>query len=265
MEKCVLITGASSGIGKETAILLAKSGFKVFAGTRRELDYSHENIHPVFLDVVNEKSIDEAFKSVQGELFAVINNAGIAISSPVKNLTREELQKQLDVVVFGALAVTQKFLPKLQKGGKIINISSMASFGIFPFISPYCAAKRTLDILFTALEIESGIKVVSVKPGAISTPFWENCIKINEENFKNFIPEFEKEGKFLVENARKNALYATKPEKVAKKISDILNSKNPKSSYTIGFDAFVSEIFSKFDTTLIIKIVKFILKQRMKK
>lgn len=265
MEKNVLITGASSGIGKETALLLAKNGYKVFAGTRRELDYQHANITPVFLDITDEKSVREAFKNINEPLCAIINNAGTAISSPVKNMPFEELQKQFDVVVFGSLRVTRAFLKKLDKSGKIINLSSMASFGIFPFISPYCAAKRSLDILFTSLEIESGIKVISVKPGVVQTPFWDRCIKINEENFKNFKPEFEKEGEFLLENARKNAQCGIKPEKVAKRILKIVRAKNPKRSYTVGFDAFACEIFSKFSQTFITKTVKFALKQRIKK
>ena len=263
MKKNVLITGASSGIGKQTALLLANNGFRVYAGTRHPLDYEDKNITPVFLDVTRAGSIQKAFEKADGNLFGIINNAGIAIASPVKNLKTEELQKQFDVVVFGSLKITQTFLPRLEKGGRIINISSMASFGFFPFISPYCAAKRSLDIILGALEVECGIKVISVKPGVIKTPFWEKSIKLNRENFKNFEPEFKKEGDFLLENARRNALRGIESEKVAKKILEILNSKNPKSSYTVGLDAFLSELFSKLSPTVITKCVKFGLQKRL--
>ena len=90
----------------------------------------------------------------------MINNAGIVIAGPIELLDIKKLKEQFDVNTFGAIAVTQKFLPLL-KDGKIINISSMASHGLFPYISPYCASKRAMDILFNsfALENKDNIKV----------------------------------------------------------------------------------------------------------
>ena len=169
--KTILITGSSSGIGRETAIRLAKAGHKVFAGVRRkvdkqELEKLNPNITGVYIDITNPASIDKAFWFVlknTKKLDVLINNAGIVIAGPVELLDIKKLKEQFDVNTFGAIAVTQKFLPLL-KDGKVINISSMASHGLFPYISPYCASKRALDILFNsfALENKDNIKVISI-------------------------------------------------------------------------------------------------------
>ena len=143
MEKYVLITGASSGIGKTTAIKLAQNGFRVFAGVRKEEDKiavenENPNITGVFIDVTNQESIRNAFdevKKVTDNLYALINNAGIAYAGAVECIPLESIQKQFDINVFGAIRVAQQFMPMLCSA-KIVNISSMASFGLFPFISP---------------------------------------------------------------------------------------------------------------------------------
>src|SRR5699024_1803046 len=112
-----------------------------------ELEKLSKNITGVYIDVTNSASIDKAFWFVlknTEKLDVLINNAGIAIAGPIEILPVKKIKEQFDVNTFGAVAVTQKFLPLLHNG-KVINISSMASFGLFPFISPYCASKRALD------------------------------------------------------------------------------------------------------------------------
>lgn len=247
MNNTVLITGASTGIGSEIAMTLAKEGYVVFAGVRRKADKIRiekisKNIHGVYLDVTDPESIDKAFwyvhKKADG-LDAIINNAGIGVFGPLEYLPVEKIKEEFDINTFGALAVTQKFLQLMPKG-KIINMSSISSCGIIPFMSTYGASKATLDILFNNLLIELNnpdIKVVSIKPGPIKTPIWDKSIK-NSEDYHKYLPpsalnKYKKEMNILLNQATTNAQTAAGAHKVANLTLKILKSKNPKLSYTL--------------------------------
>ena len=277
MEKYVLITGASSGIGKMTAIKLAENGFKVFAGVRKPEDKTaveaeNSNITGVFIDVTNSESIKNAheeIKKVTDSLYALINNAGIAYAGAVECIPVDTIQKQFDINVFGAIRVAQEFMPMLCSA-KIVNISSMASFGLFPFISPYCASKRALDIFFNALMLECKtpeLKVISIKPGVIKTKIWEKSIdenkKVMERLPETAIEKYRREFEYLVKNAEKNKDKGLDPERVAELIVRVLNTKNPKPSYTIGRDAKMAEFFSKLPLCLTNFFTKYLMQKRM--
>ena len=141
----------------------------------------------------------------------------------------------------------------------------MASFGIFPFISPYCASKRALDIIFNALAIETrkNIRIISVKPGVIATPLWEKSVRENE-NCINGTKSYEKEMNFLAQNAIKNQTCGLDVQKVVDLIVKIDNAKSPKPSYTIGFDAKLGEMFSKLPQGILNKLIKAGLRWRVK-
>lgn len=268
-QQTILITGASSGIGKATALKLAKEGHKVFAGIRRkadktELEGLHKNITGVYIDVTNASSIDKAFWFViknTDRLDVLINNAGIVTAGPVELLTLNNLKQQFDINTFGPIMVTQKFLPLLH-GSKIINISSMASSGIFPYISAYCASKKALDIFFNSFNIENkdNIKVVSVKPASIKTPIWNRSIEKAKNSFADIKEtaktKYEKELIFLEKNALENNFKGIDVEKVTKVISKIIKAKNPKPSYNIGFSAHIAEFASKLPQSLLNNIIK---------
>lgn len=168
----------------------------------------------------------------------LINAAGCVIAGTIENIDLKNIRKQFEVNTFSHLQFSQRLLDRLE-GGKIINISSMASFGIFPFVGPYCASKRALDILFNAmvLEFNRNIKVVSIKPGVIATPLWEKSIVLNKESIEKCPQIYEPQMKYLVENARKNGKYGLDVKKVRDLIVKVDGMKNPKSSYTIGKDA----------------------------
>ena len=279
MEKFVLITGASSGLGKKTAITLAQNGYTVFAGVRKEEDKTrieaeNTNITAVIIDVTDKESIQKAFetiKAVTTELDALINNAGIALAGPVEFLPQEVLKKQFDVNVYGAINVAQQFLPMLKKG-KIINLSSMASFGMFPFVSPYCASKRALDIFFNALLLECklpDLQVISIKPGVVKTEIWDKSIDTCEKILEN-MPEsakekYHKEYEFLSSNAKKNNDKGLEPQAVANLILKVMNTKHPKLSYTIGTDAKLTELYSCLPLRLTNFITKLMFKKRVNK
>ena len=259
--KTYVITGSTSGIGNALTKELAKNNI-VFAGFRNDkyiedLKSISENVIPFYIDMEKPESIKNAsdfIKSKTNNIDTLINVAGCVVAGVVEKLPINNLKKQFDVNTFSHIDFTQRLYSQLSIG-KVINISSMASFGLFPFISPYCASKRALDIFFNAFSLESGLKVVSIKPGVIATPLWDKSIENNKESFEN-CEKFEKEMKFMVSNAHKNGVSGLNVEKVVNKIIKIDSMKNPKTSYTIGFDAKMAEIFSRLPFDLQYKIVK---------
>ena len=269
-SKVIFITGASSGIGREVAIKLAKDGNKVFAGVRRKIDKNeieslNENITGVYIDVTNQSSIDKAFWFIikhTDKIDVLINNAGIVVAGPIEFLSVKRLKEQFDVNTFGAVAVAQKFLPFL-KNGLIINVSSMASTGIFPFISAYCASKRALDILFNSLLIENkdNIKVVSVKPAAICTPIWKKSVDKTKELFSKLnekdLIKYKKEMLYLEKNALENNMKGIDSSFVVNTVVKIINSKNPKLSYNVGFLSYLADFVSRLPLVFVNYLVKF--------
>ena len=156
--KIYVITGATSGIGKALAEVLAKNGNIVFAGYRsevkgKELSLISENIYPFYVDYAKPETIVKAvefIKSKTDKLDTLINIAGCVVAGPVEKLNMDEVRRQFNVNVFGHIEIAQGLVDILENG-KVIKISSMASFGIFPFISPYCASKRCLDMFCVCL------------------------------------------------------------------------------------------------------------------
>jgi len=252
MGKVFVITGATSGIGNALVKAFADEG-TVFAGYRnenheRDLRKISSNVIPFYIDMEKKSSIRQAaayIKSNTDRVDTLINVAGCVIAGQMAVLNPDDVRRQFEVNTFSHLDFSQRLVPILD--GKIINISSMASFGLFPYVAPYCASKRALDILFNSMSIESGVKVVSVKPGVIATPLWEKSIELNKNK-----PGLE----FLVENARKNSKTGLDVKKVVELIKRIDTLANPKASYTIGCDAKFTEILSKLPQNWINFIVK---------
>lgn len=270
--KVYVITGATSGIGKTLVEILSKNNI-VYAGYRsekkgKELAELSSNIHPFYVDYAKPETISDAIKSIKTnceKIDTLINIAGCVVAGPVEKLDIHEVRRQFNVNVFGHIEMTQGLAEKLENG-KIINISSMASFGIFPFISPYCASKKCLDMFFNSFLIENkrNIKVISIKPGVIVTPLWEKSIQENTASMEH-CEGYEKEMEFIANNARKNEQKGLCVDKVVDVILKVDRTKNPKLSYTVGKDAFGAYLISKLPQKLINKLVKFGLKIRMKK
>ena len=269
--KTYVITGATSGIGRALTEILAKEHI-VFAGYRNEqkaeeLKMISSNIFPFYIDYAKPETINSAIeyiKSKASRIDTLVNIAGCVVAGPIERIPVQEIKRQFDVNVFGHLQITQGLVNELENG-KIINISSMASYGIFPFISPYCASKRCLDMFFNSFLIENkkNIKVISVKPGVISTPLWCKSIAENSEQLNECLG-YEKEMQFMMKNAQKNEKDGLNVEEVTKTILKIDSMKNPKLSYTIGKDALFAHYFSKLPQKIINSLVKFGLKARMK-
>lgn len=272
MNKVYVVTGATSGIGKALLEKLAVNNI-VFAGFRdqekgKELEQKSNNIYPFYVDYAKPETIKNAveyIKSKTEKVDTLINIAGCVVAGPVELISIDEVRRQFNVNVFGHVEMAQG-LASILNDGKIINVSSMASFGIFPFISPYCASKRALDMFFNSFLIENkrNIKVVSIKPGVISTPLWGKSIKENTATLIN-CEGYEKEMEYVSANARKNEEKGLSVEKVVEVILKADNSKTPKLSYTVGKDAFCAHLISKLPQCLINKLVKLGIKIRMGK
>lgn len=278
-KKFVLITGASSGLGKATALRLAQEGYSVFAGVRKAedkatLDAMNPNIKAIFLDVTNDESVDCAFETIQettDKIYALVNNAGIALGGPIEFLPVDMLKKQFEINVFGAIRVAQKFLPMMSEGdNRIVNISSMASYGVFPFVSPYCASKRALDMFFNSLLVEnknSNLKIISIKPGVVATPIWNKSVDECEKSLEHLSQEakdkYEKELLLLAENARKNADKGLKPDDIAELVSKVLFVEKPKLSYNIGKDSHFARLLSFLPQGWTNFLIKTVLKKRV--
>lgn len=261
--KTYVVTGSASGIGKELIKELASDNV-VFAGYRnpmheQELKEISPNIYPFYVDYSLPETIKQATDYILSKCTKVdtlVNIAGCVVAGPVEDLNIDEVRRQFNVNVFGHLELTQGLIPLLEDG-KIINVSSMASFGIFPFIAPYCASKRCLDMFFNSLMVENkkNIKVVSVKPGVIATPLWGKSIDENSKYFDNY-GDYSKEMKYVIANAQKNAKEGLPPSKVVETILKADRAKNPRLSYTVGADAFFASILSTLPQSLLNKIIK---------
>ena len=267
MKKIYVITGATSGIGKALAEHFSKEN-TVFVGYRNKekLESLPQNAIPFFIDSNNEKSIESAanfIKSQVNKIDTLINVSGCVVAGAMEHIPPSELRRQFEVNVFAHINFTQQLLSHIDNG-KIINISSMSSFGIFPFIAPYAASKRALDIMFNALqlEIKKNITIISIKPGVIATPLWEKSILENEKAF-NTCNNYDKEMSFMIKNAKKNANQGLPVEKVVNKIIKIDNLTNPKPSYTIGFDAKIAEIISHLPQQMLNKLIKLKISKRI--
>ena len=268
--KTYVITGSTSGIGYALLEKIAPCSI-VFAGYRNEehkakLEAISENIFPFYIDYSKPETIKAAAEyilSKTDKIDRLINIAGCVVAGPIEKIEPSEIRHQFDVNVFGHLELSQRLIDKLER---IINISSMASFGVFPFVAPYCASKRTLDMLFNSLllECKKKIEVVSIKPGVIATPLWEKSIDENSKYFEKY-GDYEGEMKYLIANARRNGEKGLNVQNVVDVIIKADNAKKPKLSYTVGSDAFWAGILSKLPQSLINAIIRFGIKMKSRK
>ena len=267
MDKTVVITGATSGIGKELVKLFANE-YKVFASYRNDkLVENIDNVEFFYMDMTDRKSIISAsdlIKSKTNKVDILINVAGCVVAGPMELIDGDSLREQFEVNTFSHFEFTQNLIPVLENS-KVINVSSMSSFGHFPFIGPYGASKRALDILFNAFAIENhkNIQVVSIKPGVISTPLWQKSVDKNEKTLTDCVG-YEKEMQFMKSNALKNINKGLSVDKVAKFIYNVARKRCPKASYTVGKDAKFAQILSYLPQDIVNKLVKLGMKARIK-
>ena len=256
MSNTVLITGASTGIGAACAIRLAAAGMHVYAGVREDAAgaalraQNAALITPLHLDVTDADSIAAAVATLDAQLGdaglnGLVNNAGIAIGGPLEVLPMNEIRRQFDVNVFGALAVTQAFLPQLRRArGRIVNMGSIAGRIALPFLGPYCMSKSALRAMTHALRLEVdawGIDVALVEPGAIATPIWKKsnaAADVMQATLQNdTLAHYSRhlEGiRRVIAKAEEQAISA---DAVARAVEHALTAAHPKTEYLVGNDA----------------------------
>ena len=265
--KTVMITGASSGIGRACALRMDRAGWKVFATVRKEADAirleneASTRLHTILLDVTDPDQIAEAARTV-GEsvggngLHGLVNNAGIAVGGLVEYLDPAELRRVLETNTIAPLSVTKPLIPLLRRAkGRIVMISSIAGFSSTPLLSPYSASKFALEALTDGLRLELnpwGIEVVSVQPGAIKTEIWQKARSYVEGELRKYPPEaFEKYGPLLkrisesLERPR-----GVDAEEVARIVDMILTVSRPKARYLVGRDAVIRNWIERLPTSL---------------
>lgn len=259
----VVITGASTGIGRASALHLDALGFRVFAGVRKAADGealrhdASDRLTPLSIDVTDAASIEAAAKEVAGALggeglAGLVNNAGIVVSGPLEFVPMDEWRQQMEVNFFGLVAVTQAFLPLVRKAkGRIVNVSSIGGKVSTPFLSPYAASKHAVEGLSDSLrrELRSlGIFVSLIEPGAVATPIWEKGNAAAKERRAQLSEEANAlygaaMGK-LQEAVGKVEKGAIPPEEVAKAIAHALTADRPKTRYLVGIEAKVQNALS---------------------
>lgn len=184
----ILISGASTGIGRACAVHLARLGHTVWAGVRSSEHFDAvralnvRGLEPVTLDVTSDRSIREAIHHIgktSGNLHILVNNAGIAVGGPVEAVAVADWRRQFETNLFGVVALTQAALPLVREAkGRIINMSSISGRIAFPFMGPYAASKFALEAMSDSLRREVkglGVHVALIEPGAISTPIWNKA------------------------------------------------------------------------------------------
>ena len=255
-NRTIVVTGASKGIGRATALYLDKQGFNVFAAVRNPADgqalqkEASSRLKVIQIDVTNADQIKaaahEVAQTVGAEgLAGLVNNAGIAVGAPLEFIPIDELRRQLEINVVGQVAVTQAFLPYIRQArGRIINVSSIGGRIAGPNIGAYHASKFALEAITDTLRAELkpwGIEVISIEPGGVRTPIWETSTNLANQLIARMPPQFHELYPEMAATAEKLALNSTSggiaPEKVAEVIGRALTTARPKTRYLVGPDA----------------------------
>jgi len=254
--RSVMVTGASTGIGRATALRLDADGWRVFAGVRREADVEalreagSDRLAPVILDVTDADQIAAARDRIAGELDGagldgLVNNAGVALPGPLETLPIEDFRRQIEVNLTGQVAVTQAMLGLIRKArGRIVFISSIGGRIAFPLTGAYHASKFGIEAVGDVFRQELrpwGIAVSIVEPGSIDTPIWERgeaaadeigqrAHSAQEDLYGKAIESYRKVVKQL-------AARGIAPGKVAEAVEHALSADRPRARYLVGLDA----------------------------
>ncbi len=249
-EQPIVITGASTGIGKATALHLDQQGFRVFAGVRKEADGqalmkdASDRLTPILLDVTDANAIAVAVRTVteatSGALFGLVNNAGLSLNGPLELVPVSEIKKLMDVNVLGLLAATKAFIPLLRKGkGRLVNISSGHGLLAIPDKSVYAASKFAVQAISDSLRVELrpfGVSVSCVVVGKVDTKVLGKIVADRDKMIGAATPEIVQLYAPLFEFFDKEVkgLPGIPPGEVAGVVARAMTTKRPKARYLIG-------------------------------
>jgi short-subunit dehydrogenase len=248
-RKVVLITGASSGIGKALASILKRKGYKVYGTSRKQPigngggntlqpDVNGGFIKMIQLDVCSGDSIKKAVEYIvkqEGCIDVLINNAGFGIAGSVEDTSEEEAYQQFNTNFFGVHRMCRQVLPVMreQGSGLIVNVSSVAGLISIPFQSMYSASKYAVEALSEAMRIEVkpfGVNVVLVEPGDTKTGFTDSRQFVNAGSDSVYGKKFNKSINTMI----KDEVNGSRPESVAKVIARVVEMKNPPVRVVAG-------------------------------
>jgi short-subunit dehydrogenase len=255
----VVVTGASTGIGRATALFLDTKGYAVFAGVRKQADADSlaeegsERLTPITIDVTEGRSISDAKEEVQRAvgnegLVGLVNNAGVGGGGPIEFMSLDSFRDTLEVNLVAQVAVTQAFLPLIRQAkGTIVFIASIGGRIASPFLSPYSASKFGIEALGESLRAELkpwDIDVAVVEPGSIDTKIWAKGADTAAEQFEGMSPDarrlYGKQLARFTEVLGETAERGIHPDKVAEVVHKAIRSDKPKHRYLVGTDAKVA-------------------------
>jgi short-subunit dehydrogenase len=269
-SKWILVTGASTGIGRKIAEKLAKEGYNVYAGARKKQDITSLNEIPnvtgIRLDVTQDLDIQNLIPQLKKTgLFALVNNAGIALGGPLMDLEMKVLKDQFEVNFFGVHRITKAVFPYiLEQKGRIIIMGSGAGTFAAPFFGPYSSSKYAIEGYSDSLRRELilyDIKVVLIKPGRVRTSIWdkgEDLLQLYEGSSFNKVARGL--GAEAISDGRTDSL---PPSRIADLVFKALTKRNPKTRYKIATKKQIWNI--RFREILPDKIIDGIVEKKMKK
>ena len=265
MRKSVIVTGASSGIGKATVIKLIESGYQVF-GLARRYDklvtlFSSESVSkankeedvyiPIEFDITKSETFNDILGNIlsranENTVYGLVNNAGYVEPGAIEDISMNNLRDQFETNFFGLVGFTKKVLPlmmtgrnKDKGGGRIVNVSSLAGLISLPLIGAYSATKYALEAVSDALRIEvwnKNIKVITINPGVIETDIYE-VLKTRRDDLINNKNNTAERSRFIGAYNKyftKGKYTGLKSSVVADIICNSISSPNPKQKYIIG-------------------------------
>jgi len=256
-QRTVVVTGASTGIGRATVVELVSAGYRVFATVRREADAESlrqqlpELVTPVIMDLVDEDSVRAAGEMINsaGPLFGLVNNAGAALPGPLETIPIEVFRRQIEINLTAQLLVTQVMLPALHRSAeqigdaRIIMIGSIGGRLSGPILGGYGAAKHGLVGLSSSLRAELApfnFKGLPIEPGAIATPIWDRGRAAGDElqsRDSGANARYADQIEAATKMAKRLAQSGPDPSVPAKIILDALQNKNPPPRQVVGREA----------------------------
>jgi NAD(P)-dependent dehydrogenase (short-subunit alcohol dehydrogenase family) len=266
-ERTILVTGASTGIGRASALALLEEGFRVFAGVRDEAAAArlrqqapaeaHARFETLVLDVTNAEHVRAAARQLQHEvgdagLWGLFNNAGISVNGPIEHLGLEGLRHQLEVNVVGQVAVTQALIPLLRQArGRVVTTGSVAGFIALPGLAPYAMSKHAMEAFSDSLRRELkpwGIQVSLLEPGAIATDIWQKGQRDADEVERGWPPQVLEHYGPLIAALRKAAAMserrASPTDVVTRAVVHAFTAAKPRTRYRMGRDSGAQKVIS---------------------
>lgn len=253
-QKNILITGVSTGIGRGLALHYCKMGHRVIGTVRKAMSNDallmESNFTQIVYDVNDKSNLMQFQLNLEhqlegGTLFALINNAGIALAGPLEYIDEDDFMQLLDTNVLAVRRITNVALRFMSEGSRIINMSSVSGLFNSPFSGPYCISKHALESMTDVYRRELAafdIKVVAIEPGPIKTPIWSKAKgtldKYQLTRYGGMLSKADR----MIENAEKHAMDISE---IAKVCDEALFKQNPKTRYIVHKSKRLFKFFAK--------------------